>query len=225
MTTILDNVFWHALTGAQAHFAAGAGPVRRYARGFSPIAGFADPQRPDFAALASHFEPGESFYTDGWSGAVPSGWRIEVESTMYKMIWDGGPAPEAEAPGAVPLGPEHAARAVELATLTRPGPFGPRTIELGDYFGYLEGERLLAMAGERAQAGTLREISGICTHPDHQGLGFAGRLTALVLRRMLQRGETPFLHVMCANDIAHGIYRRVGFRDYKVSVVRVVART
>jgi predicted GNAT family acetyltransferase len=27
------------------------------------------------------------------------------------------------------------------------------------------------MAGERMQAGTLREISGVCTHPDVQGAG------------------------------------------------------
>ena len=40
-----------------------------------------------------------------------------------------------EAPDAVALGPRHAAQASTLATLTRPGPFGPRTIELGDYFG------------------------------------------------------------------------------------------
>jgi predicted GNAT family acetyltransferase len=63
-----------------------------------------------------------------------------------------------------------------LAQLTRPGPFGPRTIELGEYFGAVEDGRLVAMAGERMAASGLREISGVCTHPDHQGRGHPNRL-------------------------------------------------
>ena len=36
-----------------------------------------------------------------------------------------------------------------LASVTQPGPFGPRTIELGDYIGIRERGLLVAMAGER----------------------------------------------------------------------------
>jgi predicted GNAT family acetyltransferase len=129
-----------------------------------------------------------------------------------------------EAPDAVTLGPEHAAQALELALLTRPGPFGPRTIELGDYFGYFDGSRLMAMAGERMAAPGLREISGVCTHPDYLGRGYARRLMLKLIRRQLARGETPFLHVMRANEAAHQLYLRMGFRDYRETVVRVVAR-
>jgi len=220
---MLDNLFWHSLSGPHARFAAGAGNARRFAPGFSPIVGFADPQRPDFGALAPFCTPGERFYSDGWSGAAPAGWRIEVESTMFKMIWEGG-LPEDEAEGALPLGAQHVAQAMALAELTRPGPFGPRTIELGDYVGFFEGDRLVAMAGERMHAGTLREVSGICAHPDFQGRGLARRLMTRLLRRELQRGETPVLHVMSGNEGARRLYRRMGFRDYKESVVRVIAR-
>jgi predicted GNAT family acetyltransferase len=45
-----------------------------------------------------------------------------------------------------------------------------------------------------------------------------------LIRRQLARGETPFLHVMRANDAAHALYLRMGFRDYRETVVRVVAR-
>ena len=112
---------------------------------------------------------------------------------------------------------------LELAGLTRPGPFGPRTIELGEYFGCFDGERLVAMAGERMQAGGLREISGVCTHPDFQGRGLARRLVAKLIRRQMERNETPFLHVMRSNDGAHRLYQRMGFRDHLESVVRVVS--
>jgi ribosomal protein S18 acetylase RimI-like enzyme len=219
----LDNIFWNALTGPQAQFAAGHGGARRFAKGFSPILGFADPARPAFADIAPYCDAGEHFYTDDWTGAAPAGWRIDLEATMFKMVWD-APTPDADpAPEAQPLDATHAEQALALAVLTNPGPFGLRTIELGEYFGLFEGERLVAMAGERTAAGTLREISGVCTHPDFQGRGHAGRLVRKLIRRQVQRGLTPFLHVMSANQAGHGLYARMGFRDYRETVVRVVS--
>jgi ribosomal protein S18 acetylase RimI-like enzyme len=224
MAHLLDNIFWNTLSGRHLHLSAGTDRARRYAPGFSPIVGFPDPLQPDFAALAPFCEPGERFYCDAWSGPAPPGWRIEAESTMYRMVWDGVLPERDEAPDAIPLGPQHAAQALELALLTRPGPFGLRTIELGEYFGYFDGDKLVAMAGERMAAPGLREISGVCTHPDYQGRGYARRLMLKLIRRQLLRHETPFLHVMRANDAAHGLYLRMGFRDYLETVVRVVAR-
>lgn len=219
----LDNIFWQALSGPHACFATGTAQARRYAPGFSPIVGFPDPAAPDFDALRPFCEPGEHFYCDGWTGAAPDGWRIEAESTMYRMVWNGSMPEVDAAPDAVPLRPEHAAQAVELATLTKPGPFGPRTIELGEYFGYFDdGGRLVAMAGERMAAPGLREISGVCVHPDFQGRGLARRLMEKLVRRQLLRGETPFLHVMRANDTAHGLYLRMGFADWRETPVRVI---
>jgi ribosomal protein S18 acetylase RimI-like enzyme len=220
---LLDRIFWHTLTGPHAQYASGTGDARRYARGFSPILAFADAARPDFAALAPYCAADERFYCEGWSGASPDGWRIEAESTMYRMIWK-AKAPENDgAPTAIALGLEHANQAVQLAALCRPGPFGPRTIELGEYFGYVEDGHLVAMAGERMHVAGLREISGVCVHPDYQGRGLARQLMAKLVHRQMGRGETPFLHVMRANDAAHQLYLRMGFADYVESVVRVVA--
>jgi ribosomal protein S18 acetylase RimI-like enzyme len=221
---LLDRIFWHTLTGPHAQFAAGAGGARRYARGFSPILAFADVERPDFAALAPYCEAGEHFYCDSWTGTAPDGWHIEAESTMFRMVWNAALPTTDEAPDAIPLGLEHAAQAVELAALCRPGPFGPRTIELGEYVGYFDDERLVAMAGERMHVAGFREISGVCTHPDYQGRGFARRLMAKLVHRQMGLDERPFLHVMHSNDAAHQLYLRMGFEDYLESVVRVVSR-
>jgi predicted GNAT family acetyltransferase len=79
------------------------------------------------------------------------------------------------------------------------------------------------MAGERMFAGPLREISGVCTHPDFQRRGLARRLMLKLVRRQMQRGETPFLHVMTSNSNACRLYERMGFRTYRESVVRVVS--
>jgi ribosomal protein S18 acetylase RimI-like enzyme len=219
----LDNIFWHTLGGRHADIAIGAADARRYAPGFSPIAGFADAQRPNFAALAGFAERGEKLYCSDWNGAAPEGWRIEFESTMYRMVWDADvPADDGDL-RAVPLTDEHRDQAIELAALTRPGPFGPKTIEMGEYFGCFEESRLIAMAGERMQAEGLREVSGVCTHPDFQGRGLGRRLVNALVRRQLQRGDAPFLHVMRSNESAHALYQRIGFRDYRECVVRVVA--
>ena len=223
MKHLLDNITWHTLSGPHAKFACGASDARRYARGFSPIVGFADTQRPNFDALAAYCESGEHFYCDGWTGVAPAGWRVDAETTMFKMVWEADTPAADESLAAIPLGPAHAAQAMELATLTRPGPFGPRTIELGEYFGCFDGERLVAMAGERMHAGTLREISGVCTHPDFQGRGLARRLMTKLVRRQLLRNETPFLHVMRDNAGARRLYAAMGFRTYREAVVRVVA--
>lgn len=223
MKQLLDNIAWNSLAGPHARYAVGTDDVRRYARGFSPIAGFLDPGHPNFTVLAEHTEFDEHLYCDGWTGAAPAAWQIDAESTMFKMLWEAEMPPVDEAPEAVPLGPEHASQALELADLTRPGPFGPRTIELGDYFGFFDGQRLVAMAGERMFAGMLREISGVCTHPDFQGRGLARRLVLKLVRRQMERNEAPFLHVMRENRGARRLYERMGFRNYRETVVRVVS--
>lgn len=224
MEHLLDNIVWNTLAGPHARFSLGTDTARRYAPGFSPILGFANRECPDFAALTDYCDPGESFYCEGWSGNIPEGWRLDFEATMIMMVWEGAIPASDEAPEAIRLGTEHIPQAMELTTLTHPGPFGPRTIELGDYFGFFEGERLMAMAGERLYAGPFREISGVCTHPDFQGRGLARRLMLKLIRLQIQRNEISFLHVMGDNGRARELYARLGFREYRETVVRVVSR-
>ena len=223
MPELLDNIFWNTLTGPHAKFAVGAGGARRYAPGFSPILGFERIDAPDFASLAPYCGAGERFYCGGWAGDLPAGWQLQAEAYMRCMRWQGETPDEEEISAAVRLGPKHAEQALELALLTNPGPFGPRTIELGEYFGCFEGGRLIAMAGERMHAGNLREVSGVCTHPDFQGRGLARRLMIKLVRRQLRRGEIPFLHVMSTNATARRLYERLGFCDYHETVVRIVS--
>ena len=224
MKSLLDNVMWNCLSGPQSRFATGSGAVRRYAPGFSPIVGCADANSPDFAELEKHAAPGESFYIDIWTGAAPAGWRIDREARMFKMVWEAPMPADDAAPDAVTLRPEHAAQAVELAKLTNPGPFGMRTPELGEYFGYFDGGRLIAMAGERMEVGSLREISGICTHPEFQGRGLARKLTLKLVHREMARGLTPYLHVIGHNAVARALYEKMGFRNYLETTVRIVTR-
>ncbi len=98
-----------------------------------------------------------------------------------------------------------------LVELTQPGPFRPRTIELGHYFGIFEDGALVAMAGERLQTPEFTEVSAVCTHPSARGRGLAAALSHRVATGILARGQTPILHVALTNVGARRVYERLGF--------------
>jgi predicted GNAT family acetyltransferase len=99
-----------------------------------------------------------------------------------------------------------------LVERTRPGPFLPRTVELGTYLGLRSGGELVAMAGERLHPAGYTEISAVCTDEAHRGRGLATRLVLAVAHGIRQRGEIPFLHAAASNTTAIRLYESLGFR-------------
>ncbi len=80
------------------------------------------------------------------------------------------------------------------------------------------------MAGERLKLDGFTEVSGVCTHPDWRGRGYATGLMGLVAQRIVARGETPFLHVYAGNSGAIALYERLGFRLRSAVVFTVLGR-
>jgi ribosomal protein S18 acetylase RimI-like enzyme len=221
---LLDNPMWNCLSGPHARYAVGTGSVRRYAPGFSPIIGFENPAVADLSLLTPDARAGEQFYCEQWPGPVPAGWRVISEAHMLRMVECGKGAVDDALGNAIPLNASHAPAAVALATLTRPGPFARRTLELGDYLGIVSNGELIAMAGERMQVGPWREISGVCCAPGHEGKGLAAALMRILLSRQRARGERTFLHVMSANARGLALYRHLGFEVYCDTTIRVVEK-
>lgn len=110
-----------------------------------------------------------------------------------------------------PLGDGDADEMLALATLTEPGPFFAKTHRLGDFIGVRREGRLVAMAGERMKPDGFTEVSGVCTHPEWRGRGYAGALMRIVAQRILARGETAFLHSYADNASAVALYEAMGF--------------
>ena len=115
-------------------------------------------------------------------------------------------------PGDVdPLGEADAPDMLALAQLTEPGPFVAKTHQMGNFLGARVGGKLVAMAGERFRFPGHTEVSGVCTHPDHRGRGYARVLSVAVAAGIQARGDTVFLHAWKSNTAAISLYESLGF--------------
>ena len=225
MTHPLDRPIWHALTGRQAGFAVGGGLARRFDAGVSPFIACVDDGAAALGDVAALVRAGESgLFLQSGTPPLPPG-LVEIERGVgVQMIGEGfvASAPPDDLTGLgglVRLGAGDAAEMVALAELTRPGPFHLRTRELAQFWGVREGKdnvgrkggRLLAMAGERLKLPGMSEISGVCTHPDARGRGYARMLSAHVGSEIVRRGEVPFLSAYAWNAPAIRLYEELGF--------------
>jgi ribosomal protein S18 acetylase RimI-like enzyme len=223
----LDNVIWHALTTRQAQFAEGSAQARRFVREVSPLSGFEEPSDENYAALAALVGDGAStaVFLDQPFAQRP-GWEFIVGAPLLQMVCD-KPAPVAASNGhaILELGSPESSEMLELTALTKPGPFGTRTHELGTYLGIRDVGRLAAMAGERLKVPGYTEISAVCTHPEHTGKSYARLLMSEIMHRIRAQGETPFLHVRQDNTRAIAVYELLGFRARKLLHFAVLRRT
>ena len=222
---MLDRPIWHALCGRQARFAVGGATARRFRSDVSPFVACADDSPAALAAVADLADgPAPLLFLQRGAVPVPPGMRVIEGGTGVQMVADDYAA-SAPPQGIVALGEADAEAMLALARLTRPGPFRARTCELSQFWGVKDAHgRLLAMAGERLQLPGFSEVSGVCTHPDARGCGYAALLSRHVASEIARRGEVPFLHAYATNDQAIRLYERLGFRMNGTVEALLVAR-
>jgi predicted GNAT family acetyltransferase len=207
----LDRPVWSALTTRQADLAYGNGRARRLDRDYGLFAAAEDRSAESLDALAALVPAGETIgLVEPDRPPVPSGLTMVSSALCHQMIAPSIASRAADFP-IVPLGDADAPEMLALATLTRPGPFAVRTHLFGGFVGAKVDGRLVAMAGERMKVAGFSEVSGVCTHPDHRGRGYAAALMAYVAAHILARGETPFLHSYSDNAGAIALYEKMGF--------------
>ena len=222
----LDNVIWQALTTRQAKFAEAFDGARRFFREVTLLAAFEEPTQNGYGALARLVaaDGTTAVFLDSPYETQPE-WEFVVGAPLLQMVCENGsrvlPSENVEI---VELGLPDSAEMLELTALTKPGPFGPRTHELGNYVGIRDDAKLVAMAGERLKVPGYTEVSAVCTHPEHTGKGYAAVLMGEIMRRIGERGETPFLHVRQDNARAVALYERLGFKTRKLTHFAVLRR-
>jgi predicted GNAT family acetyltransferase len=208
----LDRAAWGALTTRQAHLALGDARARRLAPEYGLFAAAADISAESRAALAGLVRAtGPAALFEAEPPAEIPGLVITPGDLISQMVTDAPVLAPADFE-VLRLGDADAPEMLELATMTRPGPFFARTHRLGDFVGVRVGGRLAAMAGERLKLPGFSEVSAVCVHPDFRGRGYAAGLMSLVTRAIIERGETAFLHVYDHNTPAIALYERLGWR-------------
>lgn len=208
---MLNNPVYNALLTGDAQLGTGTDKARYFDKEVSPFASFEEGYTKGFDDLYDLLPHDRLvLYPTPRLITGPKGWQLLEQVEGLQMVFDKGHHLPAY-PEPVPLETQHIDQMVQLATLTKPGPFGPRTIEFGHYFGFFQGEQLIAMTGQRLHPGSFTEISAVCTHPDHLGKGLASALIYHQLDLISDRGQTPFLHVRADNERAIEIYKRLGF--------------
>lgn len=211
MSHILDRPIWNALSTRHAALAEGRDLARRYSPSIHPFACSRDNSPESVRALADIAAPGETLvFLQADEFILPPGFTSTLTEFGVQMIAE-RPMPEIEDSRIEKLGEADAAEMLELATLTKPGPFTMKAQALGDFWGVKENGRLIAMAGERLKLDGMTEVSGVCTHPDFQGKGLGRLMTLYAAGRISARGEQPFLHTYATNAVAIGLYEAIGF--------------
>lgn len=115
----------------------------------------------------------------------------------------------------------------QLVNLVQPGFFKEKTSSLGDYYGIKKDGKLVAAAGERFNLKGFKELSAVCTHPDHTGNGYAQHLLNVLCNKNLAQKNTPFLHVVDTNIRAIQIYEHLDFEtrvDFPLIKLKYVGR-
>ena len=206
---VLDNPAWAALAGPQAHLAEHFCRAARYPVDVAPFVALADTaDERAWADLAVLAGPGGRVLLAGVDES-PVDWPVVARIDGVQLVGSavvGRPDPEVRR-----LGPADVPEMLDLVARTEPGPFRPRTIELGTYLGIRRGGDLVAMAGERLHPPGWTEISAVCTDQAYRGLGLASRLVGALTAGIRDRGEKPFLHAAANNTTAISLYETLGF--------------
>jgi len=117
-------------------------------------------------------------------------------------------------PGVVALDRTNADELVAFYRIAYPdGFFMPRMLETGQYFGYREAGRILAVTGVHVDSDEHRVavLGSIATDPEHRGRGLATRLTGHLVRQLADEGKLVCLNVSADNTPAVRCYEKLGF--------------
>jgi len=162
------------------------------------------PKRAYLTCRPEHLSMSREFYR--WDETMPM-WRMVLRPERF-------PGVERDC---VRLVPQQAGQLTELYTLGGGVAFSPEQIERGVFYGILDDDGLIAVAGTHVISPTygVAAVGNVFTHPEHRGRGFGTVTTASVASELLERGiRDIILNVSQDNATAIRIYERLGFERY-----------
>jgi predicted GNAT family acetyltransferase len=207
----LDNTIWNALNSGNKSIAIGSEKAKYFSKDVSPFVSVEEPTNSNFEELYNLLPVGYFLFPSIVERTFPQPWKTVGVVKILQMVCE-TPIREVDKDVAIlPLSDEHIPQMLALTKLTNPGPFAERTIEFGHYRGIFDGDRLIAMAGQRMNPEPYAEISAVCTHPDYLGNGYAAKLLMYHVDRIKTLGQIPYLNVIIENTRAIALYKSLGF--------------
>jgi len=226
MNDLPENLFanpvWHALQTKHRHLAISDGEACRYPADVAPFVAVASPSVSALQSLHSLLVPGEYVWLVGES--YPRTPELSFAETLecLQMVLPDEVMPPVPAFEILPLTCANASEMVALTDVAFPAFFRSKTCDMGSYYGIRSNGELIAMGGERLILDGYPEISGVCTHPNHRGQGFAAGLIWHLAGNHRRDGAVSWLHVSASNHRAIELYSRMGFQVVrKVTLHRI----
>ena len=222
LDALLDNPIWNALRTEHAGLALGDERARRYPVEIGPLSGIPAQTEESYETLSTLAGDGMAVLFSVEPIVPMGGLQVVRSGPIVQMVRRGqGVEPDAGELTPRRLTAADAPAMVALAELTEPGPFRLRTLELGNFYGIFHGAELVAMAGKRLHLPGMVEVSGVCTHPEARGKGYARRLMQIVIDEIEREGKRVFLHAFSTNP-AIKLYEALGFetrREFHFAVL------
>lgn len=214
---VLDNPIWNALISGNITLAKGESEVRYFDEDVAPFIGMADYEINNMNRLASKAPSDRKLVLFSSEPVLfPEELVVEEYIRTYQMVYKSSSFPKQSNIKLSDLGCNDVPKMLELTEDTKPGPFFSKTICFGHYQGVVVMDRLVSMAGYRLNPFNYTEISAVCTANDYLGHGYAGAILSSQIKSILEKGNTPFLHVKVDNQRAIARYERSGFSIRKL---------
>lgn len=213
----LDNPVWHSLQSSHKVFASGNEIIKRYQPDFLTFLGCEAPLTVNLDHIDQWITPGENFFMVGDLPKLSNNWRLNARLDCVQMVCNELYFDAVDRDNKiVPLTENHREEMLQLINLVQPGYFLKNTPLLGDYFGIIHEDKLVAMAGERMKMIGFTEISAVVTHPQHTGKRYAKQLVAHVSQKNIEHKTVPFLHFVSSNIRARKIYEMLGYTERRI---------
>ena len=220
----LDNHLWNALNGPLASESRAVGRVRLLSPDIGSVAALETVSPANAHSLASAIPLGAEILA---IAPMPLESSHELQVLHIKPVQQMvavRPAPPVQAIATTKLCAADFSKMLALVDIARPGPLGPRAMELGGFRGIFEGDELVALAGERLRLEGYTEVATVCTHPDYRGRGFGRAVASAVVQGIVDSGSVPFLGVDVGNTPATRLYEQLGFAHRSTFYLSLVRR-
>jgi ribosomal protein S18 acetylase RimI-like enzyme len=214
MLPLLRNPVYYSLLYNDGYLGYTAKNAKWFDEEVSPFAGFEENYKQGFDELYEALPIGRKIlFATPEQIIPPKQWQLMVSIEGLQFLYESDELLPSISFQPTPLTTEHVDEMVQLAALTKPGPFAKRTIEFGHYHGVFKNGRLAVMTGQRLHIHNYTEVSAVCTHPDFLGKGYATALVQHQMNIIVSNGQIPFLHVRADNKRAIDVYERLGFKN------------